>query len=267
VKADNAAVQDHRPIYIQIAEALRARILSGFYTDKIDGELKLVQEWKVSRRTVQQAIEILVEEGLLGRQQGTGTFVNHRGVAKRYRAITSITDSIRAQGFDVSYRILDSAIVKATPAAVSFFHLAAGAETYRHLRLVMADGRPVAVADTLLNSQLLPGIELSHLDKGLYDTLRARFGRTIVHAEDSYRPAVADAETARELKLAEKSAIFIAERRAFDQAGLPIELSTIHLVPVPLDISISQIGADWIERPPAQANPWEYRIGFGDFGA
>ena len=61
MRADTAAVQDHRPIYIQIAEALRARILSGYYTDKIDGELKLVQEWKVSRRTVQQAIDYINE--------------------------------------------------------------------------------------------------------------------------------------------------------------------------------------------------------------
>ena len=267
MKAGSTAVRDHRPIYIQVAESLRARILSGYYKDKIDGELKLVQEWKVSRRTIQQALEILVQEGLLGRQQGTGTFVNHKGVAKRYRAITSITDGIRAQGLDVSYRILESGAEPAGEDALAFFRLAAGAEIYRHVRLVMAGGRPVAIANTVLNASLMAPLELSHLDEGLYDTLRRRFGRTVVHAEDSYRPVVADARTTELLGLAPHSAIHVAERRAFDQSGAPIELSVISMVPVPLEISIAQIGADWIGKPPAGVDPWDYRVGFGDFTA
>ncbi len=264
MKADVAA-RDHRPIYIQIAETLRARILSGYYKDKIDGELKLVQEFKVSRRTIQQALEILVQEGLLGRQQGTGTFVNHSAVAKRYRAITSITDGIQAQGLKVSYRVLASGAEPAPPEAAAFFGLPEGAMVYRHVRLVLGDERPLAIANTLLNAHLLEGIELSHLDRGLYDTIRRRHGRTVVHAEDSYRPVIAPAATAELLGLAPGAAIFVAERRAYDQEGSPIELSVIEMLPVPLDISISQIGADRIDKPQPPADPWAYSVGFGDF--
>ena len=251
---ENAVARDHRPIYIRVAETLRARILSGYYTDMLDGEIKLAQEWQVSRRTIQQAIEILAQEGLIERQQGAGTFINSHGVAKRYRAITSM-----------SYRILGSGVEKADKSAIAFFKLGASAEVYRHIRLVMADGRPVAVANTRLNAELLEGIELSQLDRGLYDALRSRFGRTVVYAEDSYRPIVADAETARLLKLTENSAIYLAERRAYDQGGAPIELSTISLAPVPLEISIAQTGADWPGRTVQPRDPWEYRISFGDF--
>lgn len=263
----NGTGHDHRPIYIQIAEGLRARILSGYYKDRLDGELKLVREWNVSRRTIQQAIEVLVREGLLGRQQGTGTFINQSGVARRYRAITSITDGILAQGLKVGYRILASGSEPAPDAAGVFFGLAQGAPVYRHVRLVLGDGKPVAVTDTLLNAERLPGLELSHLDQGLYETLRKRFGSTIVHAEDSYRPAVADLRTAELLGLPPGSAIHVAERRAYDQAGRPIELSTIFLVPVPLEISIAQVGADWLGKARPTGDPWDYRVGFGDFGA
>jgi GntR family transcriptional regulator len=266
LKAETPAARDHRPIYIQLAESLRARILSGYYKDRLDGELKLVQEWKVSRRTIQQAIAILVQEGLLGRQQGTGTFINQGGVAKRYRAITSITDGVLAQGLKVSYRILQSAPEPAPENARTFFELAEGATVYRHARLVLADDKPVAVANTLLNTEQLQGLELSHLDQGLYETLRQRFGRTIVHAEDNYRPVIADTETARLLGLEEPSAIYTAERRAYDQSGVPLELSTISLVPVALEISIAQIGADWHGKiQPPTGGPWAYRVGFGDF--
>jgi len=260
-----AAARDHRPIYIQVAETLRARILSGYYKDKLDGELKLTQEWDVSRRTIQQAIEILVRDGLIGRRQGAGTFINPQGVAKRYRPITSITDSIRAQRLEVSYRILESGPRKAAKDAAAFFRLGAGALVYRHVRLVLGGGRPAAVASTLLNAQLLEGLDLSRLDKGLYDTLRREFGRTIVHAEDSYRPAIPDAKTKRLLELADDAAIHIAERKAYDQSGDPLELSTISIAPVKLEISIAQTGVDWPGRPLNAASPWEFRVGFGEF--
>lgn len=260
-----AAARDHRPIYIQVAETLRARILSGYYKDKLDGELKLTQEWSVSRRTIQQAIEILVQDGLIGRRQGAGTFINPQGVAKSYRPITSITDSIRAQGLDVSYRILDSGPQKAAKGAAAFFRLGLGARVYRHVRLVMGAGRPVAVASTLLNAELLEDLDLSRLDKGLYDTLRRQFGRTIVHAEDSYRPAIPDARTKQLLELAGDAAIYVAERKAYDQSGDPLELSTISIAPVRLEISIAQTGVDWPGKPPEGASPWEFRVGFGEF--
>ena len=265
MRADAAVLRDHRPIYIQVAESLRARILSGYYEDRLDGELKLVQEWKVSRRTIQQAIEILVREGLLGRRQGTGTFINHQGVARRYRAITSITDGIRAQGLKVAYRVLASASEPAPEDVSAFFGLEAGARLYRHVRLILGDDKPVAVAETWLDPGRIAGLELSHLDRGLYHTLRRRFGRTIIHAEDSYRPAIADVATADLLQLPADAAIHVATRRAFDQAGAPIELSKIELVPVPLEISIAQVGTDWLDRKPLPKEPWDYRIGFGDF--
>jgi GntR family transcriptional regulator len=265
LKAENAIARDHRPIYIRVAETLRARILSGYYTDMLDGEIKLAREWRVSRRTIQQAVEILAQEGLIERQQGAGTFINSHGVARRYRAITSITASIRAQGLEVSYRILASGIEKADQSAIAFFGLGASADVYRHIRLVIADGRPVAVANTRLNAGLLEGIELSQLNRGLYDTLRGRFGRTVVCAEDSYLPVVADIETTRLLKLAENTAIYLAERRAYDQSGAPIELSTISLAPVPLEISIAQTGVARPVGPVPPKEPWEYRISFGDF--
>ena len=262
---DATAVRDHRPIYIQLAETLRARILSGYYGDRIDGELKLVREWQVSRRTIQQAIEILVREGLIGRRQGTGTFIDRQGVARHYRAITSITGGIRAQGLTVTYRVLASAREAPPDDARAFFGLQAGAALYRHVRLILGDGTPVAVAETWLDPGRIAGLDLSHLDEGLYDTLRRRFGRTITRADDSYRPAIVDAATAELLQVPENSAIHVATRRAFDQTGAPIELSKIALAPVPLEISIAQVGADRAEDERTSAEPWNYSVGFGDF--
>ena len=266
MKPSPSAAQDHRPIYIQVAENLRARILAGYYGDRLDGELPLAREWGVSRRTIQQALEILVRDDLLVRQQGAGTFINRRGVDKRYRAITSITDGIVGQGLKATYRILASHREAASPEAQEFFALAPDDQVYRHRRLVSAEGKPVAVASTLLNLKLLEGLDLSRLDEGLYRLLRRRYGRTIVRAEDSYRPTIASDEIAGHLEMPKGSPIFFAIRRAHDQTGAPVELSEISMIPAPLEISIRQTGADWIDGAAQPlTGPWSYRVGFGDF--
>jgi GntR family transcriptional regulator len=266
LKSSQAASVDHRPVYVQVAENLRARILSGYYADRLDGELLLAREWGVSRRTIQQALDMLVRDDLLVRQQGAGTFINRRGVERRYRAITSITDGIVGQGLKASYRILASGAQPCSTEAREFFALDDGEPVYRHRRLVLADDRPVAVANTLLNLKLLDGLELSYLDEGLYRLLRRRYSRTIVSAEDAYRPTLADEEIAGHLDLPKGAPIFLAVRRAHDQTGAPLELSEIAMIPASLEISIRQTGADWLGRePPEPAEPWRYRVGFGDF--
>jgi GntR family transcriptional regulator len=262
-----AAAKDHRPVYIQIAETLRARIVSGYYEDRIDGELPLAGEFKVSRRTIQQALEILVQEGLLVRQHGMGTFINRKGVEKRYRAITSITEGIIGQGLKPEFTVLSSGPASASEEERAFFRIAPTDQVYRHKRLVAADGRALAVVETSLNLKFLEGLELSHLSQSLYQTLRNQFGRTVVQAEDKYIPAIADAETAGLLGIPAGSAAFLAIRRATDQTGAPIELSRICMLPVPLDISIRNVGFQRLDPDDLtpESREWTYTVGFGDF--
>lgn len=258
--------RDYRPIYIQIAETLRARIMSRVYEERIDGELKLAREFDASRRTIQQALDLLVRDGLLVRQQGAGTFVNRRGVETRYRAIASITEGIAGQSLRPTYRILESGAEPGSAAARAFLGVGSDQHLYRHRRLVSADGKPVAIADTWLNLPLLEALDLSGLGESLYSFIRRRYGRTIVRAEDVYRPAAADPAAAALLGFASGSPVFHASRRGYDQSGTALELSEVTLVPVGLEISIYQVGSEAPhEPPPVEADPWRYRVGFGDF--
>lgn len=67
----------HNPLYIQIYQQLKQRINQGIYPvgQPIPIEKDLVSEFNVSRITIQKAIKILVEEQLVSRKSGVGTFV------------------------------------------------------------------------------------------------------------------------------------------------------------------------------------------------
>jgi len=78
-KLDLASV-DHdadTPLWQQLADILRAKIKSGELPPGriMPSESTLMQEHGLARGTVRKAIDALVQEGLVNRVQGRGTFV------------------------------------------------------------------------------------------------------------------------------------------------------------------------------------------------
>ncbi len=70
-------VRQGRPLYIQIADDLRSRILDGNLEagDKLPSETELMSEYGVSRIVVREAAAVLHAEGLVTKHHGKGTFV------------------------------------------------------------------------------------------------------------------------------------------------------------------------------------------------
>ena len=65
------------PIYIQIHNQIKQAIEAGRWAagDRIPSERELASQFDVSRMTLRQAIQTLVDEGILERRVGAGTFV------------------------------------------------------------------------------------------------------------------------------------------------------------------------------------------------
>ena len=74
------------PIYIKIHNQLRENIEDGKWKvgEKIPAERELAGQFNVSRMTLRQAIQELVDEGILERRVGSGTFVANRKVQGRF---------------------------------------------------------------------------------------------------------------------------------------------------------------------------------------
>jgi DNA-binding transcriptional regulator YhcF (GntR family) len=68
---------DPRPAYVQVASSLRAGILTHLYEpgEKLPSGGALAEHYGVARMTIQQAIRILRDEGLITSRAGSGVFV------------------------------------------------------------------------------------------------------------------------------------------------------------------------------------------------
>jgi DNA-binding transcriptional regulator YhcF (GntR family) len=71
---------DPRPPYLQVAAALRAGILTRKFTpgEKLPSGQALAEHFGVARMTVQQAVRILRDEGLVVSRAGSGVYVRER---------------------------------------------------------------------------------------------------------------------------------------------------------------------------------------------
>lgn len=73
-------LDDPRPPYQQVAASLRASILTRKVSpgDRLPSQAELSKHYGVARMTIQQALRILKDEGLVASRQGSGMFVRER---------------------------------------------------------------------------------------------------------------------------------------------------------------------------------------------
>src|SRR5260221_12920247 len=63
------------PLYLQVHDVIKQRILDRICRDRIPAEYDLALEFGVSYDTMRRAVQILKDEGLLGSKRGYGTFI------------------------------------------------------------------------------------------------------------------------------------------------------------------------------------------------
>lgn len=73
---------EYKPLYKQVYEILHKRIINSEYkiNKLIPSEKQLSKEFEVSVSTIRQAVGLLIEDGLLIRKQGKGTFVTDNSI-------------------------------------------------------------------------------------------------------------------------------------------------------------------------------------------
>jgi GntR family transcriptional regulator len=141
------SVQRGRPLYEQVADALRAQIREGRYRpgDKLPSERELSERFEVSKVTARQAIVQLRAEGLVTSRVGYGVFVAAPGPPRRLS-----DDTLRGEAF---YRAVGrlglepnvaTTITRepATEEVAEALDVELGAEVLIHTRLVRVEGGP-----------------------------------------------------------------------------------------------------------------------------
>ncbi|GAA2648127.1 GntR family transcriptional regulator [Paractinoplanes durhamensis] len=210
------------PHYHRIEQALRARIAQSRPHDPLPSEPELAREHGVSRMTARAAVMQLVNDGLVYRAPGRGTFVAVPTGPRRADNLIRLSEEIRKQGRKPSSRVVLAHLRPPTKQEATRLRLRRGDVVAIH-RVRLADDEPIAYERALYPGALAA---LLTMDVGgsVHEALAA-LGRVPTKGTATLTAQEATAEDARELLVPEGSALLVEERLILDDRDAPLELS------------------------------------------
>ncbi len=213
------------PLYEMVDGELRQRLLQKIYPPgtMIPSEMKLAAELGVSQGTVRRALNGLVDEGLLIRRQGLGTFVPE---IEDRRSLFLFFNMI---GHDGQHELPPAQLIssergEATQAEADRLALASGSPVRRLLRIRHLCGQPTIIERIVVSESVLPGLgEGGSLPDHLFRHYERAYGRTVTSAEERLRAVAASSEEAQLLAIDPGMPLLEIDRVAFELERAPVE--------------------------------------------
>jgi GntR family transcriptional regulator len=220
------------PKYYQLANILQRKIEAGEWPPRsaIPSERQLEQLYDVSRPTIRQAIESLIQLGLLYREHGRGTFVSPEKLQKGLRELTSFSEDLAQRGITPGQVI--RSIQQVVPAEAILLRLELPPEhlVTRIDRIRLGNAVPIGLQTSYL--ALGPGQEITSADLeasgSLYLTLEEKFNLIPTEADETLEVTLANREEAALLQIKEGAPLLLSERLTFNQNRQPIEF--VHIL-------------------------------------
>lgn len=176
------------PVYYQLKEEIKDKINKGIWKagQCIDSERELSEQCNVSRMTIRQALGELVQEGILVREKGKGTFVCEQKV--KQKDIMSFSEMVQRMGLSLRTEVVGFDKVDSSENFVGLFHCN---ELYRIDRLRIVDEIVIANEIVYIPCEHLGVTAKEDLEKSLYNLL-SEAGFVIDHSEAAIQSVLMD---------------------------------------------------------------------------
>jgi DNA-binding GntR family transcriptional regulator len=214
------------PLYFQLAQQLEEAINDGRLTPgtRIDTEVELARQLRLSRPTVRQAMDYLVDKGVIARRRGAGTRVVSADV-RRPLELSSLHDDLLRSGQRPTTEVLSMTVEPVSGEVARALQIADDAPAVSLVRLRSAMHRPIARLTNYLPIGFadLTSDELQR--RGLYEILRAR-GIRLHSANQVIGARTATAAEAKLLDERRNAALLTMQRTTLDDHGAVVEFGT-----------------------------------------
>ncbi len=212
---------DEMPLYEQMADNIRQLIVAGEITagEALPSERKLIEITGTSRVTIRKAIDQLIDEGLLFRRQGAGTYIAEQ-IEQSGEELTGFTTDAKHRGESPTSLWLVRTVATPTEDEARHLSISLGDRVARLGRVRVSDGEPLAIEHAVVPIALLPNPD--SVQESLYSILKKN-GNHPVSGTQKLCAALATPTEAGLLSISENSEILRIERNTFLADGTPVE--------------------------------------------
>ena len=219
-----------QPLYKQVYDLLTERLVEGYWkpSQLLPSEMMLAEELGVSQGTVRKALNQMVAEKMLQRQQGKGTFVaEHTQESDLFRFF-------RLREPHGEILIPETVVLGSSRRTVSEdeakkLNLDANALVVELTRVRAIHNKPAIIEKVIQPLSVFPDIDKNtDLPNALYILYQEKYGITVMSVNDEIRAVEIPDAYAQHLDLAKGSPVLMIERSSVNIDGRVVELSTAY---------------------------------------
>jgi GntR family transcriptional regulator len=213
------------PKYYRLKEHLRAQIEEMEIGAPLPSEAELCHTHGMSRTTVRKALNDLVQEGLVHRVQGKGTFVSPSKVQVRFiQRRAGFFEDMVSRGFKIRSSVLEQCLVQPPLQVKMHLDLTAGEQVVKLTRLRFINEAPILICTSYLPYSLFPALLEENLEsRSLYMVMCEKYGVKITGGTSWVEAGIASKRDTDLLKIARGSPILIVTEVMQQHDGRPIE--------------------------------------------
>jgi len=221
------------PLYLQLKQAITEEINRGTYLpgEKLPTEMELCDTYKVSRITVRKAVLDLVEEGVLIRQQGKGTYVKRPKLQRELVSVSGFSEDMVSSGNTPHNEILSYQIKAASRNISEKLNIPLGCNVLELKRMQYLEKQNLSLEITTYSLDLFPNLEnqlKQHKDISMHRILKENYDVVPAYGDKVVNVTFASAEEAELLKCTVSDPLFEIEKIAYNNEKLAIYYSLIY---------------------------------------
>lgn len=240
-----------RSLAEQITDRLRGAHAKGAAGEQLSTEEELMQTYSVSRSTVRKAVQRLVDEGLLVRRQGKGTFFARPlpQIVHSIDRLAPFMETFKGAGSQLHTKLMDFSWTdqKELPDALSSWER----PLLSYTRKYSSDGVAHAITEVFLPHNIGSRITRSMIDSmPIYQVLQEKLGLTLARSEFLVSCRQPSERLAGLLELSQSTFLLVLERVTRDSDGAAVEITTHFLRPdiYQLSVALKDIGSSRDKR-------------------
>lgn len=226
-RPEDISLHARGPLYREVKRRLTESIGAGIWKPgtAIPTEPRLAEHYGVSIGTLRKAIDELVADNVLLRQQGRGTFVaSHRGEAMRFLFFNLVGRDGGRRWPQV--RLESFARSRADDRVAAALAIAPRSAVIAFRNVLSLEGRPVGVDDIEVSAASFPGLtrqRLEQRDNTIYHLYEHGFDVSVVRIEETLAATGAPEDVAALLGLRKGAPLLEVHRTAFALNDRPVE--------------------------------------------
>ncbi|RPI44955.1 MAG: GntR family transcriptional regulator [Betaproteobacteria bacterium] len=217
-----------QPLYKEVKLRITRGLMDGEWRpgEAIPSEARLAERFHVSVGTVRKAIDELVAEKILLRQQGRGTFVAAHTLDR------TLFYFFHLVGKDGRKETPETEMLaftrgRADVSEASGLGIARSERVFRIRNLLRLSADPVVIDDIVIPAHLFPDLDeevFGRREGTIYGLYQARYGINVIRIAERLSATLADADTGKLLDVPVGTPLLRIARIAYTYHGRPVEL-------------------------------------------